>query len=96
MKIENTMEAKLMNCFTHFELIDFIGFAKLLKFDDEKIKKVVKTAALGESNIQDFVVDVVEVYSQRGRKERRELLKIARRVAAQNDKDKEQDSSPTN
>lgn len=98
MKIENSMEAKLMEYFTNFELVDFLGFAKILKVDNEFIKKAFCSAAMGKDDWEDFICDLVEAFSQKGRKERRELLKLAKdvyRANAEINKEKDNNSSPS-
>lgn len=103
MGLTNGYEAKLMDCFTSFELKDLIGFAKICKVDTELIKKALLSAAvLGDNAIQsseweELIVTTVENFSNLGRKERREVLKLAKEIKKNNDefnRVKEQDTSP--
>lgn len=83
-------EEKLMNCFTKFEFTDIIGFAKICKVDKEIVKRaVVSSAAIEESNLEEIICATVEAYSKLGRKERREILKLAKEIAAANEFDRE-------
>lgn len=91
-------EEKLMNCFTKFEFTDIIGFAKICQVDKEIVKKaIISSAAVEESNLEEIVCATVEAYSKLGRKERREILKLAKEVAAENEfsKDSSNDSDIT-
>lgn len=98
MKIEKTMEAKLMGYFINFELVDFIGFAKILNVDNEIIKKVFCSAAMGEADQEEFICSLIEKFSEKSRKERREILKLAKEVNkenAQNSRNTDDESSPS-
>lgn len=89
--IGQSYEEKLMMCFTKFDFPDIIGFAKILKVDNEIIKKAVLSSAAVESpNLEDLICTTVEVFSQKTRKERREILKLAKIIAAENEKIKEE------
>lgn len=82
------MEAKLMEYFTHFEFTDLIGFAKMMEVDGEIIKNViVGTAANSDGKqtaIEDLVCSTVEKFSLKPRKERREILKLAKQIKKEN------------
>lgn len=99
-KKKYVMEAKLMDHMTHFGLTDFMGFAKLCKVDEETIKKAFTFAAIGSDEdgdaIGDLVCEIVEKFSELGRKARRELLKLAEEIAEENEKcrQKEGNDSP--
>lgn len=78
-------EEKLMNYFTKFEFTDIIGFAKLCKVDNEIVKKAILcTAAIENSNLEEIVCATVEAFSNFPRKERREMLKLAKEIAEEN------------
>lgn len=83
------MEAKLMELLTHFEFIDLLGFAKMLEVEPEIIKKViVSSAAMSKENDQNWenlVCTMVENFSQRNRKNKREILKLAKQIKEEND-----------
>lgn len=83
------LEAKLMDCFTHFEFVDLIGFAKMMEVDPAIIKKVLlSTAAEGQSNNadwEDLICSTVEAFSKKTRQDRRRFLKLARDIQKNND-----------
>lgn len=92
MGLENSYEAKLMECFTSFEVKDILGFAKIVKVDPETIKK-----AILNEDWEELIITTVELYSALGRKERREILKLAKEIKKNNDeynRVKEQESLP--
>lgn len=106
MKEKFPMEAKLMECFTKFDLGDFIGFARLVKVDNELIKEVFCFAAIGDVNkkegeeerdvMGDFICEIVSKYSELGRKTRRVLLKKAEAIAKENaEKNRQNEDSTT-
>lgn len=94
MGLGNSYEAKLMECFTSFEVKDILGFAKIVKVDPEIIKK-----AILNEDWEELIITTVEFYSALGRKERREILKLAKEIEKNNDefnRVKEQNNSPQN
>lgn len=101
-KKKHVMEAKLMDCMTKFGITDFMGFAKLCKVNEETIKKAFTFAAIGSDDdcdaIGDLVCEIVENFSNLGRKARRELLKLAEEIAEENEKDRQKkaNESPNN
>lgn len=56
----------------HFQLTDLLGFAKILNVPEEE-------------EFEDFMVNLIAAFSERNRKERRELLKLARQIKENND-----------
>lgn len=74
------MEKKLMSYLTEFEFMDFIGFATYLKVEQDKIKK----AFFADADLEELVISIVEKFSGESRKRRRELLKLAKDVVADN------------
>lgn len=92
MGLGNSYEAKLMECFTSFDMTDILGFAKIIQVDPE----ITKKAILNE-DWEELIISTVEHYSKLGRKERREILKLAKEIKKNNDeynRAKEQESSP--
>ena len=92
MGLGNSYEAKLMECFTSFDMTDILGFAKIIKVDPE----ITKKAILNEE-WEELIISTVEHYSKLGRKERREILKLAKEIKKNNDeynRVKEQESLP--
>lgn len=91
------LEAKLMEYLTCFEFIDLLGFAKMLGVEPEIIKKVVvSSAAMGKDNDQnweDLVCGIVENFSQRNRKKKREILKLAKQIKEANLENREPPST---
>ena len=83
---------------TNFGLVDFMGFAKIMKVDDELIKEAFTFAAIGDDKdskaIENLVCKIVENYQDLGRKERREILKLAKTISAANIEEKKNNSSP--
>lgn len=104
MGLTNGYEAKLMDYFTYFELKDLLGFAKICKVDKEIVKKALLSAAMnGENAIrspewEELIVTTVENFSNLGRKERREIIKLAKEIKLNNidekNRVKDQDTSP--
>lgn len=92
--ISKSYEERLMQCFTKFDFPDIIGFAKILKVDSEIIKKAVLSSAAVESpDLEEIICTSVEVFSGKSRKERREILKLAKMIASENEKIREEESS---
>lgn len=77
-----------MGYFTFFDFTDLIGFAKMMEVDNEIIKKVLICAAADSDNkqvaLEDLVCSTVENFSQKTRKERREILKLAKQIKKEN------------
>lgn len=97
MNIYNTMEAKLMNYFTYFELIDIVGFAKIVKVPEEVIREALFSGAIGTNNWENLICATVENFSKRNRKEKRALLKLAKQIKENNvefDREQEQETPP--
>ena len=69
---EVSQEAQLMNYFTKFKPLDFLGFAALVKVEPK-------------DDFEEFVTELVVKFQSIDRKHRRELLKLARNVAKAND-----------
>ncbi len=65
------MEKQLMECFTHFQLVDLIGFANILQVPEEE-------------NFEDYVVNIVEAFDKKPRRIRKELVKLAKQVRDNN------------
>lgn len=82
------METKLMEYFTHFDFTDLIGFAKMVEVDKEIIRNVIVGTAANSAGkdkaIEDLVCSTVEKFSLKTRKERRELLKLAKQIKKEN------------
>lgn len=94
MGLGNSYEAKLMECFTSFEVTDILGFAKIVKVDPEIIEK-----AILNEDWEELIITTVEFYSVLDRKERREILKLAKEIKKHNEefnREKEQDNLPQN
>lgn len=65
------MEKKLIELFGDFQLVDLLGFANILQVKEE-------------DDFTEFLTNVVEAFSKKNRKEKRQLLKLAKQVAAEN------------
>ena len=82
------MEKKLIELFKFFDFTDLIGFAKLLEVDNEVIKKVLVSSIADnkekEENWEALICETIEKFSLKGRKERRELLKLAKEIKKEN------------
>lgn len=65
------MEKKLIGYIKDFELVDLLGFARIVGAEEQE-------------NFEDFVVEVVEKYLELPRKDRRNLLKIAKQISENN------------
>lgn len=89
-----SMEAKLMECLVSFELIDLLGFARMLKVEGDYVKKALCSAAVATDDVanmqewEDFVCAIVEKYSEANRKQKRELLKLAKQIVKDNKDEK--------
>lgn len=89
-----SMEAKLMECLVSFQLMDLLGFARMLKVEGEYVKKALCSAAVATENVadmqewEDFICAIVEKYSEANRKQKRELLKLAKQIVKENEDEK--------
>lgn len=90
-----SMEAKLMECLVSFELIDLLGFARILKVEEDYVKGALCSAAVATENVadmqewEDFICAIVEKYSESNRKQKRELLKLAKQIVKENNAEKD-------
>jgi len=48
------MEAKLMECLVSFELIDLLGFARMLKVEGDYVKKALCSAAVATDDVANM------------------------------------------
>lgn len=64
-------EEQLVNYFKDFSLTDLLGFANILGVQEK-------------DDFVEFVTDIVEKYGQMGRRDRRELLKLAKDISKEN------------
>lgn len=82
------LEEKLMELLTYFEFVDLLGFAKMMEVDPGIVKKVVlSSAAMSKSNKEDWkdlVCGIVENFSSKNRKTKREFLKLAKQIKENN------------
>ena len=76
------MEKKLMEYLTYFEFTDFIGLGTYVGMPQNRIKEMYCL----EPDFENFIVDMVVKFSEKPRKLRREILRLARDVAANNKK----------
>lgn len=89
-----SMEAKLMECLTGFDMMDLMGFARMLKIDGECVKKALCSAAVAPENLvdmqewEDFICSIVEEFEKCNRKQKRELLKMAKQIVKENEDEK--------
>lgn len=94
------MEGKFIQYMTNFDFVDLMGFAKLLKVDEKIISNaaiLLSTKVPKEDAIEELVVETVTKFSEAGRKERKQILKLARDIHKNNadfDKVKEGEKSP--
>lgn len=65
------LEKKLVKCFKDFQLVDLLGFAAILGVKEKE-------------DFVEFVIDIVEAYSEKSFKEKISLLKLAKDVAGNN------------
>ena len=66
-----SQEQQLMQYFTKFRPLDILGFATLLKVEQQ-------------DDTKEFIVDIVAKFSTLDRRHRRELLRLARDVSRAN------------
>lgn len=66
-----SQEEQLMNYLTKFKPLDLLGFAAILKVDQN-------------SDFEEFIVSIVEKFSSLDRRHRKQLLRLARDVARAN------------
>ena len=74
------MEKKLIELFKFFDFTDLIGFAKLL----EVLVSSIADSKEKEENWEALICETIEKFSLKGRKERRELLKLAKEIKKEN------------
>lgn len=65
------MERKLLNYLATFQLSDLIGFARILDLPEN-------------DDFQEFLTDIICEFSCRNRKERKNLLRLAKDVSENN------------
>lgn len=65
------MEKKLVSYLKNFQLSDLIGFSRILQVPEQ-------------DSFVDFLVDIVEAFSKKNRKARKELLKLAKDISLNN------------
>lgn len=65
------MEEKLIKYLTTFQLSDLIGFAAILKVQEEE-------------DFNEYIVNIVEAFAAKNRKIRKELLKLAKDISLNN------------
>lgn len=65
------MEEKLINYLTTFQLSDLIGFAAILQVQEEE-------------DFNEYIVNIVEAFTAKNRKIRKELLKLAKDISLNN------------
>lgn len=65
------MEKKLIEYIKDFQLVDLFGFARIV-------------GAQEQENFEDYVVEVVMKYLELPRKDRKNLLKIAKQISENN------------
>lgn len=73
-----------MELFTKFSLTDIFGFAKIVGVDSEIIKKAVVSGASGEKDYEEIICCTVEKFSEKTRKERRQLIRLAKEIVNDN------------
>ena len=69
--MEETMEKKLIEYIKDFQLVDLFGFARIV-------------GAQEQEDFEDYVTEVVMKYLELPRKDRKNLLKIAKQVSENN------------
>jgi hypothetical protein len=65
------MEEKLIKYLTIFQLSDLIGFAAILQVQEEE-------------DFNEYIVNIVEAFTAKNRKIRKELLKLAKDISLNN------------
>lgn len=78
------MEKKLMELFTKFNLTDIFGFAKIVGVEQDVIKRAVVNGAGGDKDYEEIICCTVERFSGKTRKERRQLIKLAKEIVKDN------------
>jgi hypothetical protein len=69
--MEETMEKKLIEYIKDFQLVDLFGFARIV-------------GAQEQENFEDYVTEVIMKYLELPRKDRKNLLKIAKQISENN------------
>lgn len=65
------MEEKLIKYLTTFQLSDLIGFAAILRVQEEE-------------DFNEYIINIVEAFTAKNRKIRKELLKLAKDISLNN------------
>ena len=65
------LEKKLLNYLATFQLSDLIGFARILDLPEQ-------------DDFQEFLTDIICEFGNRNRKERKNLLRLARDISENN------------
>ena len=65
------LEKKLLNYLANFQLSDLIGFARILDLPEQ-------------DDFQEFLTDIIYEFGNRNRKERKNLLRLARDISENN------------
>ena len=65
------LEKKLLNYLATFQLSDLIGFARILDLPEQ-------------DDFQEFLTDIICEFDNRNRKERKNLLRLARDISENN------------
>lgn len=65
------MEEKLIKYLTTFQLSDLIGFAAILQVQEEE-------------DFNEYIVNIVEAFTAKNRKIRKEFLKLAKDISLNN------------
>ena len=65
------MEEKLIKYLTTFQLSDLIGFAAILQVQEEE-------------DFNEYIINIVEAFTAKNRKIRKELLKLAKDISLNN------------
>lgn len=83
------MEEKFLNYMKEFEMVDFLGFAKLLKVDEKIIKQTLCFAASHkdiemEIVVKDLAVEILYLFGKENRATRKRILRLAKEVYLEN------------
>lgn len=77
------MEAELMEYMKKFSLLDFIGFGRILEVEETL-------------ELEDYVFKIIGAFQQKKRKTRKELLRLAKEISEENEKEKRSAAEPKN
>lgn len=76
-------EKKLIEYMKHFQLLDLLAFGKMLDVEEE-------------DDFDEYMVNIIAAFSEKNRRDRRKLLKLARLIKENNDEfDRLKDSPST-